>query len=368
MVRQKTLRKALPNREATYQAIQQSLARLDDPFTRLLRPEQYRNLKVTTAGELTGVGLQISKDPKTGLVTVISPIEGSPAEAAGIFARDRILEINGVPTADMDLDEAATRMRGAIGSPVTLTIDRADQLEDLAPKEVVLVRERISLNPVVASLKQAPGAPKLGYLRLNQFNANAVEEFGRALRSLESQGAQGYIMDLRNNPGGLLQAGVAISRFWIDEGPIVYTVDRRGILENFWANGSAVTEAPLVVLVNEGTASASEILAGALQDTERAELVGQRTFGKGLIQSLFELSDGSGLAVTVAKYETPDHHDINKLGIQPDIEIEARGLTRNQLATQADLQYLAAEQTLLEELQSGSVAQTAPPIAQADAA
>lgn len=194
-------------------------------------------------------------------------------------------------------------------------------------------------------------------MRLNQFNANATAEFEAAVRDLQQQGAEAFILDLRNNPGGLLQAGIAIARMWIDEGAIVYTADRLGILDSFQATHSALSDAPLVVLVNAGTASASEILAGALQDSGRAQLVGTTTFGKGLIQSLFELSDGSGMAVTVAKYETPAHHDINKLGIQPDLSIEAEGLRRDQLATEADPQYMAA----IELLESGPAAIASPP-------
>ncbi len=362
LLRQKTLRKGLSDREQTYGAIQSSLAMLEDPFTRLLRPDQYHNLQVTTSGELTGVGLQIAKESDTGMLLVIAPVEGSPAEAAGIRPKDQILSINGVPTNDMDLDDAASRMRGAVGSPVTLTIQRAKA----DPTDVVVVRQRISLNPVVAALKQDP--LPIGYLRLSQFNANAVEDLTKALKKLDRQGAQAYILDLRNNPGGLLQAGVAISRLWINDGPIVYTVDRRGILDSFWADGSAVTQAPLVVLVNEGTASASEILAGALQDTGRAQLVGQRTFGKGLIQSLFELSDGAGLAVTVAKYETPNHRDINKLGIEPDLAVETEGLTREAIATSADPQYQAAVELLTQQVGTALVTQPAPQPVLADAA
>ncbi len=360
LIRQNALRKSLPDRTATYEAIQKSLAELGDPFTRLLRPDQYRNLQVTTSGELTGVGLQIAKDPETGVLQVITPVQGSPAERAGVLPKDEILAINGMSTLEMNLDDAAARMRGAIGSPVTLLVQRAglgqagsgqagsdqDHSGQAEPLEIVVTRQRISLNPVVAALKRERGLPPIGYLRLSQFNANAVEDFGKELRSLNTQGAKGYILDLRNNPGGLLQAGVAISRMWIDDGPIVYTVDRRGILENFWADGSVLTDAPLVVLVNGGTASASEILAGALQDTGRGELVGERTFGKGLIQSLFELSDGAGLAVTVAKYETPNHHDINKLGIKPDVEVSMEGLSQSQIATDQDGQYTAAVERL----------------------
>jgi len=341
-VRQKTLRSnPLESRDETYGAIQKSLALLGDPFTRLMRPEQYRNLKVTTSGELTGVGLQVAQDADSGEIVVIAPVQGSPAEAAGIAPRDRILQIDSALTSDLTLDDAANRMRGESGSSVRLQV----QHEGGQPEEIKLVRERISLNPVSSELRQT-AAGKVGYIRLNQFNANATADFELALKNLQRQEAGAFVLDLRNNPGGLLQAGIAIARMWINDGAIVYTADRQGILDSFQANNQALSDQPLMVLVNAGSASASEILAGALQDSGRAELVGTKTFGKGLIQSLFELSDGSGMAVTVAKYETPDHHDINKLGIQPDITIEAEGLRRDQLATEADPQYAAAIERL----------------------
>ncbi|MEL6940425.1 MAG: S41 family peptidase, partial [Cyanobacteria bacterium J06598_1] len=182
----------------------------------------------------------------------------------------------------------------------------------------------------------------LGYLRLGQFNGNAAEELRTSLQGLEQQGADAYILDLRNNPGGLLQAGIEIARMWLDEGTVVYTVNRQGMLGNYDANGKAITSDPLVVLVNKGTASASEILAGALQDNGRAKLVGETTFGKGLIQSLFDLPNGSGLAVTIAKYETPNHRDINKLGITPDQAVESSVEKRQQFGTNEDAQYQAA--------------------------
>ena len=164
-----------------------------------------------------------------------------------------------------------------------------------------------------------------------------------AIKDLSQEGAKGYVLDLRNNPGGLLQAGIEIARLWLDDGAIVYTVNRQGTQDSFNAIGKAITDAPLVLLVNKGTASASEILAGALQDNERATLIGQRTFGKGLIQSLFELPDGAGLAVTVAKYETPNRHDIHKHGIEPDLVVEQESfLTYSRLATEKDEQYQAA--------------------------
>lgn len=346
-VRQRTLRQPLENREQTYKAIQQMLASLDDPFTRLLKPDQYRSLQTNTSGELTGVGLQIAQDGQGGELRVIAPLEGSPADQAGILPRDRIIKINGVSTADLSLDEAADRMRGPVGSLVTLTVLRQGE-EPAKPIDVEIRRDRISLNPVYAELRPQPNGLSVGYVRLGQFNANATAELARAVRQLERDGADAYVLDLRNNPGGLLQAGIEIARLWLDTGTIVYTVNRDGIQDSFTAGGGALTNDPLVVLVNQGTASASEILAGALQDNQRAQLVGERTFGKGLIQSLFSLSDGSGLAVTIAKYETPDHHDINRQGIVPDVVVPLELKGRDQLGTAADLQYQAAVDLLAQ--------------------
>lgn len=344
-VRQQALKQQLKNQDAAYESIQQMLASLDDPFTRLLKPEQYRSLQVNTSGELTGVGLQIALS-QSGQLEIVAPIAGSPAEKAGLQPRDRILRIDGVLTTDLTLDEAAARMRGPLGSSVSLFVER----DGSEAKEVQIQRDRIALNPVIAQLHSEPNGLHVGYLRLTQFNANATTELAQAIARLEAQGADSYILDLRNNPGGLLQAGIEIARLWLDEGTVVYTVNRRGIQGSFEAYGPALTHDPLVVLVNQGSASASEILAGALQDNGRAKLVGETTFGKGSIQSLFELSDGSGLAVTVAKYETPKHRDINKLGIAPDQLVSLEQIiTRDQIGTAADQQYQAALQILLNQ-------------------
>ncbi|MGF2036122.1 MAG: carboxyl-terminal processing protease CtpA [Nostoc sp. CmiVER01] len=341
-VRQKVLEKPLKDSNASYEAIGKMLKSLDDPFTRFLDPEQYRSLQVNTSGELTGVGLQIALNPETGKLEVVAPIAGSPADKAGIRPRDRILKIEGVSTENLTLDEAATKMRGPSGSLVTLLIERDGEAET----EIRLTRDRIALNPVVSDLRVSPEGTPIGYLRLTQFNANASTELAHAISSLEKKGADAYILDLRNNPGGLLQSGIEIARLWLDSGTIVYTVNRQGIQGSFEAFGPPLTTDPLVILVNQGTASASEILAGALQDNGRAQLVGETTFGKGLIQSLFELSDGSGLAVTIAKYETPQHRDINKLGIKPDKVISQEPINREQIGTEADLQYQAAMELL----------------------
>ncbi len=343
-IRQKTLSTPLPDLNTAYTAIGKMLKSLDDPFTRFLDPEQYRSLQVNTSGELTGVGLQIALNQETGKLEVITPIAGSPAEKAGIKPRDRIVKIEGVATENLTLDEAAAKMRGPMGSLVTLMIERDGE----GQKEVRVMRDRITLNPVVAELRSTQQGIPLGYIRLTQFNANAPMELAHAISNLEKKGAAAYILDLRNNPGGLLQAGIEVARLWLDSGTIVYTVNRQGIQGSFESFGPAITNDPLVVLVNKGTASASEILAGALQDNGRATLVGETTFGKGLIQSLFELSDGSGLAVTIAKYETPSHRDINKLGIKPDTEIPSEPITREQIATEVDHQYQAALKQLTE--------------------
>ena len=337
-VRQKVLKNHFVNHESAYTTIQDMLKSLDDPFTRFLEPEKYRSLKVSTSGELTGVGLQIALNPQTGILEVITPIENSPADKAGLKPRDRILKIEGLSTKNLSLDEAAARMRGPLGSVITLLIGREGERD----QEVVLVRDRITLNPVIFDLRFSPTGSKIGYVRLSQFSANAVRELAQAISILEEKGASAYILDLRNNPGGLLQAGIEVARLWLDSGTIVYTANRQGIQGSYEAWGPALTEDPLVILVNQGTASASEILAGALQDNHRAQLVGERTFGKGLIQSLFELSDGSGLAVTIAKYETPNHRDINKLGIKPDQIIPQQPINREQIGTVKDAQYQAA--------------------------
>ena len=339
-LREKLVKKPLRDREETYTAIEEMLASLDDPFTRLLRPEQYRSLQVNTSGELSGVGLQINVNPDTKLIEVISPLAGSPAEAAGIEPTDIILEIDGVDTKTITLDEAAAKMRGKIGTTVSIRV-QSGRDETAQTRNVDIVRDRISLNPVYTALDTNTDK-KIGYVRLNQFSANAAKEIAHGVSKLEQQGAEAYILDLRNNPGGLLQAGVEIARMWLDDGTIVYTVNRQGALGSFDSNSEILTEDPLIVLVNQGTASASEILAGALQDNERALLVGEKTFGKGLIQSLFELPDGAGLAVTVAKYETPNHTDINKLGIMPDDVVSQEPITYAQIAGEADLQYQEA--------------------------
>ena len=342
-VRRQFINRKFNSREDTYGAIREMLATLDDPFTRLLEPDKFRSMQTSTSGELTGVGLQIAVDEPDNRVTVIAPIEGSPADAAGVRSRDRIVGIDNIPTKGLTLDECATRMRGAIGSAVKLSLERpiADG-KGFEKLDVVIKRDRIAVTPIIAKLNQEENR-KVGYIRLNQFNGNAATDMEKTLKQFKSQGADRYVLDLRGNPGGLFDAGLQIARMWIPEGTVVYTVDRHGVQESFEAKGDAITTDPLVVLTDAGSASASEILAGALQENDRAQLVGTTTFGKGLIQSLYELEDGAGLAVTIAKYETPKHHNIHKRGIIPDVEVAlTEPITRKQIGTKEDPQYVAA--------------------------
>ena len=340
-VRRQFVNRKFNRREDTYAAISQMLATLDDPFTRLLEPDKFKSMQTSTTGELTGVGLQIAVDEPDNNVVVIAPIEGSPADIAGVQSRDRIIGIDNIPTKGLGLDECATRMRGVIGSEVKLSLERplAEGFEKL---DVLIKRDRIAVTPIIAKLNQEENH-KVGYIRLNQFNGNAAADMEKTLKKFESEGADRYVLDLRGNPGGLFDAGLQIARMWISEGTVVYTVDRHGMQEGFEAKGSAITPDPLVVLTDGGSASASEILAGALQENNRAQLVGTKTYGKGLIQSLYELEDGAGLAVTIAKYETPLHHNIHKRGIIPNVEVAmTEPITRKQLGTKEDSQYVAA--------------------------
>lgn len=353
LIRQKFLKRPLKTRDEAYEAVGEMLALLDDPYTRLLRPEQYRSLKVSTSGELSGVGLQINVNPEVDVLEVILPLPGSPAEAAGIEAKDQILAIDGIDTRNIGLEEAAARMRGKKGSTVSLTV-KSPKTDTV--RTVKVTRDTIALNPVYDKLDEKNGE-KVGYIRLNQFSANAKTEIIKSLNQLQKQGADRYVLDLRNNPGGLLQAGIEIARLWLDQETIVYTVNRQGIFESYSAVGQPLTDAPLVVLVNQATASASEILAGALQDNGRAMLVGEKTFGKGLIQSLFELPDGAGMAVTVAKYETPLHHDINKLGIMPDEVVPQEPIGYAMMGSETDLQYQAALDLLTQDQAIAQISQ-----------
>ena len=342
------------NQEDAYEAIREMLGKLDDPYTRFMNPEEFQNMRIDTSGELTGVGIQIAKDEKTDRLVVISPIEDTPASEAGILAQDIIVEIDGTDTKGMDVNDAVKLIRGERGSQVTLTIERNGQQENYD-----ITRERIEIHPVRASVKDSE-VGKVGYIRLTTFNEHAAKDMQKAIEEQEKQGVKGYILDLRSNPGGLLYSSINIARMWINEGTIVSTVNRKGLSDRESAKNKALTDKPLIVLVNEGSASASEILSGALQDNHRATLLGTKTFGKGLVQSVRPLGDGSGLAVTIAKYLTPSGRDINKEGIPPDVTVELSekqleelyGGDRSNIGTEADPQFSKAIEILDENIKA----------------
>ncbi|MEA5550099.1 S41 family peptidase [Anabaena cylindrica UHCC 0172] len=347
-VRKEYLSKSYTNQEEAYKSIREMLQKLEDPYTRFMNPVEFKSMQVDTSGELTGIGITISQDEKTKQLVVIAPIEDTPAFKAGILAKDIILDIDGKSTTGMDTNQAVSLIRGEPGKPVKLTIQRNGQ-----KKQFNITRARIEIHPVKYSEKQTP-AGNLGYIRLNQFSANAGKEMKEAITKLEAKKVSGYILDLRGNPGGLLFSSVDIARMWLDRGIIVSTIDRQGEQEREIARGRALTTKPLVVLVDKGSASASEILSGALQDNKRAVIVGSQTFGKGLVQSVRPLEDGSGLAVTIAKYHTPSGKDINKHGIDPDVVIDLTDAQkenlwlreRDKLATLEDPQFAKAVEIL----------------------
>jgi len=349
-LRRDLLTKSYAGSGESYEAIRGMLASLDDPYTRFLDPKEFKEMQIDTSGELMGVGIQLSLDKETKELIVVSPIEGTPASRAGVQPQDVIVTIDGKTTKGMTTEDAVKLIRGPEGSKVTLGLRRKGTILD-----VPLTRARIEIHAVKSALNTAPNGSKVGYIRLKQFNANASREMRDAIRSLEEKGADGYVLDLRSNPGGLLEASIDIARQWLNEGTIVSTRTREGIRDVRRATGSAVTEKPMVVLIDQGSASASEILSGALKENNRAQLVGQKTFGKGLVQAVRGLADGSGMTVTIAKYLTPKGTDIHKNGIQPDVvavmpEKEIRTFKVEDLGTNRDSQYRVAETTLIKAL------------------
>ena len=355
-LRRTLLAKSYAGTGESYEAIRGMLASLDDPYTRFLDPKEFKEMQIDTSGELRGVGIQLSLDKETKELIVVAPIEGTPASRAGVQPKDVIVSIDGESTRGMDTEEAVKLIRGPEGSRVVLGLRRQG-----AVISVTLKRARIEINAVSKSLNiSADGSTKVGYIRLKQFNANASKEMRDAIKDHENSGAEGYVLDLRSNPGGLLQASIDIARQWLDEGTIVSTRTREGIRDVRRATGNAITDKPLVILIDQGSASASEIVSGALQQNQRAKLIGETTYGKGLVQAVRGLVDGSGMTVTVAKYLTPDGTDIHKNGIEPDVtasitEEEMRDFKPTDLGTLRDSQYRVAEKVLLKSIINSEV-------------
>ncbi len=334
--------------EDAYVAIDTMLASLNDPYTKFLNPKEFAEETSSIKGSLKGIGVQIGV--KDGKLLVIAPMEDTPAEKAGLIAEDEIVEINGESTKGITVDKAADKIRGEEGTSVVLTIKRKNQ----PLKKYTITRAEIVIKAVSTKV---PNEVKLddnvGYIRLSSFiSKHAKSEFLNALNSMSDK--KGYIIDLRSNPGGLLSNAITISDMFIDGGVIVSTVDRDGYKDTTRATARYITDKPLIVLINKGSASASEIFSGALKDNQRALIVGETSFGKGLVQEVNRLPNGAGMNVTIQKYLTPNGTDINKKGIEPDIEIK---LTDKDIEEKNDTQLKRANElmlTLIKQYQENS--------------
>lgn len=291
-------------------AIKGMVNSLNDPYSIYMDAKMYKEFRMETEGSFSGVGIVISMKDKQ--LTVVSPIEGTPGEKAGIRSGDQILKIDGKETKDLALDEAVGKIRGKEGTDVTLTVRRGE-----AVKDYKLTRANIQIKTV--SSRMLP--EKIAVIRLSMFNEQTAGEFYKQYEAMEAQGMKAMILDLRDNPGGLLDSSVRVSGKLVPKGPVVSVVTRDGETEVHRSELGQV-KYPLVVLVNGGSASASEIVAGAVQDTGAGTLIGTKTFGKGSVQSIVKLSTDTAIKLTIAKYATPNNRFINGIGIEPDIKVE----------------------------------------------
>jgi len=291
-------------------AVKGMVKSLGDPHSIYMDAKMYKDFMIDTEGAFGGVGIVVGVKDK--ILTVVSPIEGTPSDQAGIKSGDQIVKIDGKDSQEMALDEAVGKIRGPEGSPVTLSIRRGSE----PLKDYTLVRSSIQIKTVAG--KMLPN--KIGYIRISMFNENTGNDFTRKYQELEKEGMQGVILDLRDNPGGLLDESVKVASLFVPKGPIVSVVTRDGHRE---VHSSTLEAAkyPVAVLVNGGSASASEIVSGAIQDTGVGTLIGTKTYGKGSVQTILRFNDGA-IKLTIAKYLTPNDRSINGIGLEPDIKVE----------------------------------------------
>ena len=327
----------LKTKEDAYVAIETMLSSLNDPYTRFLDPKEFSEETQSIKGSLKGIGTQIGI--RDGELVIIAPLEDSPAERAGLLADDRILEINGESTKGINIDAAADKIRGEKGTTVTLLIQR----KGVPNKLYSVVRDEIEVKSVSCKPPFETEIPNdIQYIRLSSFiSKNAAGEIESILNN--SRHVKGYIIDLRSNPGGLLTNAIYISDMLLRGGIIVSTVDRDSYKTTTRARVQQVTDKPIVVLINKGSASASEILSGALKDNHRAAIVGEQSFGKGLVQEINRLPDEAGMNITIQRYLTPSGSDIHKKGITPDVVVE---LTQENAEAKNDVQLKKAIEVL----------------------
>ena len=303
----------IDDQQALYGAMKGVVQHLDDPYSEFLDPDDRRRFDESLSGEFSGVGIELSI--VDSVLTVITPLVGTPAEAAGVCAGDQILKIDGESTEGLSLTGAALRIRGETGTTVTLTVRH----DDGSIEDIPIVRDTIVLEPIKSELR-ADG--QIGYIRLYRFEEDTTTELDSALSSFDLDSLTGLILDLRNNPGGLLNEAISVSSRFVDDGVLLITEDRLSDEKKYYARGNRIPNVPLAVLINRGSASASEIAAGAIRDNDMGILIGEQSFGKCVYQQLIEFPDGSALKITAGEYFTPDRKVVNGVGLAPDIFVE----------------------------------------------
>ena len=325
--------------EDSYVAIETMLASLNDPYTKFLDPKEFSEETNSIKGSLKGIGVQIGLSD--GKLVIIAPIEDTPGEKAGLKAEDEILEIDGKSTKGIKIDAAADKIRGEEGTFVELLIRRKGVPDKLYRIQRAEFEIKSVSTKIVNNYKLDP---QIGYIRLSSFiSKNAATDVLKAIDRQKDK--KGYILDLRLNPGGLLSNAIVLSDAFLPGGIIVSTVDRDGYKDTMKASRRYYTDKPLIVLINKGSASASEIFSGAMKDNKRALIVGERSFGKGLVQEVNRLQDGAGINITVQRYLTPSGTDIHKKGIEPDVVVE---LTDEDIKNKKDTQLIKAEELMRE--------------------
>lgn len=334
----------IKNDQDAYVAIETMVASLNDPYTKFMNPKEFQEETSSIKGSLKGIGIQIGV--QDGKLTVIAPIEDTPAEKAGLLAGDEIISIDGKTTKGITVDKAADQIRGEEGTQVTLVIKRKDQ----EPKSYTITRKEIEVKSISQKIPENIKMPKdISYIRLSSFiSRNAAKEFSEILT--KSSDKKAYIIDLRSNPGGLLSNAIYISDMFLNGGAIVSTVDRDGYKETTKATRGVITSKPIVILVDKGSASASEIFSGAMKDNKRGVIIGTQSFGKGLVQEINKLPNNAGINITIQKYLTPNGTDIHKKGITPDIVVE---LSQDDIKNKNDVQLKKAIE-VAQQLYSGT--------------